>query len=269
MSREILKIAIGLNDLEIKAYFILLNVGPQPASIIAAKIDCPRSSVYPILERMLRKGVITYFVRRRVRFYSAVGLDKIEDLLKEKESHYSNKARMISNNRQKLKDFFAVYKVEQSQEFKSPKVQTLLGIDGLKTIWKEFLAQKGDIYFYGWPFTNNEELKNWVTLINSLPAGRKVKLMLPGDCQPPEQIMSEINESNFESVYVNFDRIWENKSASCVCGSLSAFISYEDELLYAIKANDSRLASQLLNLFAGLWRKFRSEPGQTDNLPKV
>lgn len=83
--------AIGLNEKESRIYLILLQLGPQPVSIIAQKIGMNRSSCYAILEKLLKKGYIEKLIQEKNTNYRAVKPHFILDQLKTKQYDLASK----------------------------------------------------------------------------------------------------------------------------------------------------------------------------------
>lgn len=257
MCNEIIKEVIGLNNQELKTYFTLLNIGAQPASIIASKVNCPRSSIYPTLERMMKKGIVTYFTRRKVRYYNAVGLDKLEDILKDKENHYSAKAKMIGKNRLRLKDYFSVYKDDIKKLSGKPKVQSYLGLEGVNTMWNTFLMQEGNICIYGSLFGCEQERQIWHNFFKKVERIKKIRVLMPKSGEKQKLLAQFMSLSNLEIRFTDLPDIDFVPAATSVCGNLASFISYDDDLLYGVQADDKRLASQLSRLFDYNWEKVK------------
>jgi len=84
MSTEILQ-QIGLSKNEIKVYFALLELDKASATIIMRKSGVPHSKVYPVLEKMAGKGLVSHVIQKKVRLFQASSPNNIIDILNEKE----------------------------------------------------------------------------------------------------------------------------------------------------------------------------------------
>lgn len=255
MSKEILKEAIGLTDQEVKIYFTLLNLGPQPASIIAAKINCPRSSVYPALERMIKKRVINFYSKRKIRHFMAVDIEKIEQILKEREIHHSFKAKMIGENRKKLKDFFSVYKNNHSfAHGNKPKVYCYVGFEEIDEFLKRISSSNQDIYLYGIISPEEEpalDLDKGLSLMSSIWASKsKIHAILPKEykqCLNNSEHKNLILKNSFK--FSSFSKFSEMPSCSIVCGDNASFLANENGSIYAISVDNKLLAEQMKDLY--------------------
>src|SRR3989344_5764194 len=85
MNTEILK-ELRLSNTEIKVYITLLELGPSLASKLSQKSKVERAVTYHILEKLIRKGLVSYVVRENRKYFSAAEPEKLKDLIKEKEA---------------------------------------------------------------------------------------------------------------------------------------------------------------------------------------
>ena len=82
---------LGLNGKEIKVFLALLELGNQPASIIAKKAGFPRSSTIFTLDCLAKKGfAIKGASIGQTTYYSPINPTKIKDLLNHKQQRIQN-----------------------------------------------------------------------------------------------------------------------------------------------------------------------------------
>jgi len=62
---------IGLTRSEIKVYLALLELGPSTTGPIIDESQTANSKVYAILEKLIRKGLVTHFVQKKLKYYKA------------------------------------------------------------------------------------------------------------------------------------------------------------------------------------------------------
>ena len=136
MTGNILKEVIGLTELEVKTYFVLHNLGVQPASIIARKTGCPRSSIYAVLEKLMKEGLVTYTIRNGVKYFNSVCLKTLDKKLKDKQSQLNKDIEKIKKNRSKLKEYLKCANKKEEKIFlnNKPKVQIFKGQEGIKSL---------------------------------------------------------------------------------------------------------------------------------------
>ncbi len=88
MIDEILK-QLGFSDKDIKVYNTLVKCGIVTAGEIAKKTDIPRSSVYGILSRLQREGIVKQIDRFGVKYWGIDDPRKVELLIDSKQSMFS------------------------------------------------------------------------------------------------------------------------------------------------------------------------------------
>ncbi len=63
---------IGLSEMETNVYLGLLKTGGADATTLAKKIDIKRTTVYPIIERLISQGLVTIYDSGRKKFFRAI-----------------------------------------------------------------------------------------------------------------------------------------------------------------------------------------------------
>jgi sugar-specific transcriptional regulator TrmB len=77
---------IGLNKSEIKVYFSLLKLGASSTGPIITKSKTANSKIYEVLEKLIQKGLVSFFVKENVKYYKATNPKMLLDFLEEKKS---------------------------------------------------------------------------------------------------------------------------------------------------------------------------------------
>ena len=85
---------LGLNKSESKAYLTLLELGSASAGIIADKAQISPSKIYGVLEKLLQKGLISYIIKARTKFYSAASPQKLREFLEDRKKQIPRFIRM-------------------------------------------------------------------------------------------------------------------------------------------------------------------------------
>ncbi len=121
---------LGVEDKEAKIYLAALEAGSSPVSVIASKARMNRVTAYGVLEKLVKKGMVSFMIKRNVKYFHATDP---ELLLKEyqKRLHDLEKA---------LPDLKRLY-----GETPHPKVNYFEGVDGIKTIYQDTLTAKTEI----------------------------------------------------------------------------------------------------------------------------
>lgn len=124
---------IGLSQIEIKAFTILLELGESKAGKIIEKTRLQSSSVYNAINSLIEKGLVSYIKKSQVKYYKAANPEVILDYIDSKKKEYLKLLPELKDRQKKVEE-------EGVEFFKSSK--------GVKTIISEMLkdTKKGDIF---------------------------------------------------------------------------------------------------------------------------
>lgn len=76
---------MGLNQSETKVYIALLKIGASTTGPIIIESRTANSKVYEVLEKLIQKGLVSYFTKENVRYYKATNPKMLLDYLEEKK----------------------------------------------------------------------------------------------------------------------------------------------------------------------------------------
>lgn len=132
--KEVLK-ELGLSDGEIKVYLALLKLGPSAVNKITKITEQHRTTVYDFLEHLSKKGLVSYVIKNKTKYYKIADPDKLIEMIKEKESH-------LIEVLPRLKELAEISKEELSVEVYS-------GIEGFKSILNDIIKIGKNLYGLG------------------------------------------------------------------------------------------------------------------------
>ena len=120
---------LGLNDIDVKVYLTLLKTGTSLASEVAKKTEIPRASIYDILERLEKEGLVSFIIKDFKKYFSAAEPRTI--------------VKALDYKRDKIKDIIPQLEEMSHREFgESIKTEVYQGINGLQTILSMVLESK-------------------------------------------------------------------------------------------------------------------------------
>lgn len=126
---------LGLTKAEAKVYYSVLKLKSATARELSKECGFHRTNIYDVLEQLREKGLVTIFKEGKTTRYNAADPNNLVALLKEKE--------------ELLEQLFP----ELESLFKSPKgeisVEVYKGVEGMKSAWRDMLAEAKPIYSYG------------------------------------------------------------------------------------------------------------------------
>jgi len=161
---------IGLTKGEIKAYLALLELGPSRHSDIYKKADISASKLKPILQKLIEKGLVNYFLKDKTTFYEASKPNKILDYLERRELKFKQEKELV-------KKILPNLNLLQKEKVPVTESKIYEGLEGLKTVRERNLEKmkSGDIiYYFGNPASGYETLTGYWDFFNKKREKKKV-----------------------------------------------------------------------------------------------
>jgi len=123
----------GLSEKEIKVYVNLLALGQSTANTIAKKANLNRVTCYDVLKYLQEKGLVSYAIKSKVKYYESAPPKKFIGDLKEKQEMI----KQVLPNLEALKQ----------SAIQKPTTEIYQGIAGLKTILEEVIKEAKETEF--------------------------------------------------------------------------------------------------------------------------
>jgi sugar-specific transcriptional regulator TrmB len=121
----------GLDEKQAKIYLATLELGSASVQKISQKAGLPRSTCYEVLETLSQKGLISTFLKKKIKYFSAEEPEKIIDLTREK----------IQGFEKALPQFRALYGEARIR----PTARFYQGEQGIKIILDEILKEADEL----------------------------------------------------------------------------------------------------------------------------
>lgn len=133
---------IGLTDSEIKVYLALLKLGSSKKGPIVKEAGITSSKVYEVVDKLIEKGLASYVIKDKVKYFNAAPPSRIKDYLKEKESK-------IKNQEEEFSKFLPQLELIQKSAEKKIDAEIYRGWKGMQTIYNDLLEslETGEEYF--------------------------------------------------------------------------------------------------------------------------
>lgn len=135
MKIEVLE-ELGLSNAEVKVYLKLLELGKCKSGILIDKTKLQSSTVYHILGSLMEKGLVSYILNGKIKYYYAENPKILNELLAEKKK--------------KLDELMPILLEKQNTSNKKQKAKIYEGFKGLKTAYLDILEtmNKGEEYYF-------------------------------------------------------------------------------------------------------------------------
>lgn len=199
---------LGFSPNEIKVYLALNDHGSTKAGRIAkiAKID--RSSCYNSLKSLQEKGLVSYVMIGKIKWFQATGPKRLLDYLKEQEEDV----------KKILPELHARHKAAKIEG----QVRLFRGVKGIKTIFLDIARTGQDNFVFGSEGQFSERMPEFALQFERLKKESKIhtKLILREGRKEPGSKTSE---------YRYIKNLSENPAVTNIYGDKIAIIIWTDE----------------------------------------
>jgi HTH-type transcriptional regulator, sugar sensing transcriptional regulator len=138
MDESILK-ELGLSNSEIKVYLALMRLGESTTGPIVDESGVAVSKVYTLLEKLVKKGLVSYTLKRKTRYFIPAPPSRLLDYHKEKEE-------ALERHRKELTSVVKELEFLAGSAIKKETFQLFEGLKGIQTARERALKEmsKGD-----------------------------------------------------------------------------------------------------------------------------
>jgi len=133
MNEQLLE-EIGLTKGEIKVYLTLLKLGETTTGKIVEEAQISSGKIYEILEKLIKKGLASFIIKEKTKYFQASSPKRILDYLDEKE-------KQIKQKEQELKKEIPLLIDLQKSRKKEHETHLYKGFKGIQTAIFEALDE--------------------------------------------------------------------------------------------------------------------------------
>ncbi|NQZ85353.1 MAG: hypothetical protein HRU03_06555 [Nanoarchaeales archaeon] len=153
---EIKKIleSLELTKNEIKIYLEVLNLGKTKANKIAETTLLHTSKIYESLQRLIEKGLVSYVIENKIKYFQTTPLSSLNLILEEKETE-------LKENKKLLKSLMPDLEILQNKSIEETDIRVYKGWKSMKFIYSELrdkLTSKDTNYILGASKGENEKI---------------------------------------------------------------------------------------------------------------
>ena len=231
----------GLSEKEAKIYVACLELGEATAYDIALKTHLPRTLMYDLLKRLMERGIASFAIKNKKKYFSVVDPEELIQLLKEKEE-------ILNAN---LKDLKKI----QRENVKIPRVRVHVGIEGVKTALDDVLkSETKEYYIFGSSGTSFDIMPYYVQQWHIRRIKNKIKgKVIYNDTKETKERLKKYPETL---------KLIEYKFLPIKYASPTVFIIYDDKLIMiywtkepiAIIIESKEIVSNQKQYFEQLWQ---------------
>ena len=143
---------MGFTPGEERVYIALLKIGSSTTGPIAKEANVSRSKLYEILEKLIKKGIISHFKKNNISQFQAAPPTVIINYLQKKEELIKKQRYEFEKNIPYLEEFL------NNKELKK-EAQVFEGMEGIKNIRETALREmnsKQEMLYFGNSFSGHE-----------------------------------------------------------------------------------------------------------------
>ena len=163
---------IGLTDSEIKVYLALLELGSSKKGPIVKKAGITSSKIYEVTDKLIERGLASYVVKDKVKYFNAAPPSRIKDYLKEKEAK-------LKDQELELDKFLPSLELKQKLTEKKTDAEVYRGWKGMQTVYNDLLESlkpQEEYYIFGASRgADTEKVKSFYTRFNVKVTQKKLK----------------------------------------------------------------------------------------------
>ena len=153
---QILLEKAGLSKGETSVYLALIDLGLISVGPIVSKSGVSTSKVYSILERLIKKGLVSSIIEDNVKKFKAENPNQLLEYIDNKESELVKVKKELEQNISKIFE-----KIKLSD--KNATTTVYEGFKGMKSVFDNSLDElkKGDDYYVSGITESTEEIRNY------------------------------------------------------------------------------------------------------------
>ena len=223
---------VGLTRNEAKIFLTLLEHGPLLAGIISRKSGIHRRTVYDSLERLIKKGLVSYIVTNNRKYFEAANPERVMQILKEKEESIAD----------------IMPKLLVKYKFSKEKQETVFykGKNGLKTVFEDQIAVGKEILILGASPIANKTLKYYFHWFDKRrkQKGISVRMITQRGAVFPK---IPLCKKRF------IPKRYSSPSAINIYGNRVAIILWSEEAPFAILIKNKEIADGYKKYFELMW----------------
>ncbi|MEK6887505.1 MAG: helix-turn-helix domain-containing protein [Candidatus Aenigmatarchaeota archaeon] len=133
---------IGLTDGESRVYLALLEIGSSTVGPVVKKSGVAYSNIYEILQRLINKGLASFIIKNKTKYFQATNPAYLKEYLEKKEKEIKQNKKFLDSILPKIQE---IQKIKSEQE-----AEIYIGIHGLRSAYSKAMQnEKGEwLWFY-------------------------------------------------------------------------------------------------------------------------
>src|SRR3989344_317294 len=220
-------------------YIALLKLGSSNVHLLQRETKIHRTTIYDFLEKLLKKGLVSFVVKNNVRFFAAAPPEKLNEFLQEKQE-------LVDEVLPELRKLV----MEEKREV---NVRVYEGEEGFKTLLNDILKTRKDLVGFG---VDESRFKEKFPIITEQYFKKEEKLGIKERLLTSEKAAFVYKKKTTSYRYIPEE--YFNPNPTIVYGEKVASIIWEP--LNVILIENKQLADSYKKHFELLWKMARNKP---------
>jgi sugar-specific transcriptional regulator TrmB len=238
---------IGFTDGEIRVYKAILKLSKSTIGPISKAAKVTPSKTYPILDKLIKKGLISKIKHDRTLYFSANNPDRLLTYLDEKKNE-------LENQRQRIEQELPILRSIPKERITEARVLT--GVGGLKTFYEEHnrILLASDKTFRVFSFEedwNREDVKRFIQKQDLI----RKKLGINVEVMANKKIQNYIDPKNYKLVKIKFTE-QDIPVGTVVSPSQIALMTWVEEPIIIV-IDSKEIGESYTKFFKSLWKQAR------------
>lgn len=242
---------IGLNKSEAKVYLALLDLDSSTTGPLMSKAKVSASKIYGILERLIEKGLVSFVIQAKTRYYQASPPEALLDYLKERENAIHEQEKRVETLVQQLK-------IRQQEQTEKQEARIFLGWKGVQNAYNtilDILPAGSDLIGFVQPTKEEErkEVKLFYTQYHRKRVAKRYTTKLIAS-QHSRQVFEREPYTSFRRYEVRY--VDNCPSGLVIFGDCILMIAFEEKPV-AVMVRSRQIAASYRKLFYAMWKEAR------------
>ena len=239
---------IGLTDGEIRVYLALIKLGPSTSGPITDKSKVSTSKIYHILERLMQKGLVSYIIKEKTRYYQAEDPIKIKDYINKKEKEFQKQKIQVEKLIPELQ-------LQKRLEKTKSEAQIYKGFKGIQTITEHIYSRlkRGDTFYdIGIPAFQEKKYHSYWQKDHRRRIKAGIKCQMLFNLSTPKEVLK--NRNSFKGCDARYMPLpIETPSWILVYKDVSVIVLQSEEPI-AIEIVNKEIAKSFKEYFNAFWK---------------
>lgn len=238
---------IGLTKQEAKCYLAVYQLKEAKAGELSKYSEISTSNLYPVIDSLLKKGLISYKLKNNIRIFIPSPIESINNLIEEKQKKLDEQKKQAQKAILNLKTSKETQTISDYKYFE--------GISGLKSLWNEItdymqnLNKKITLKIYSPPLKDFQIMLGFYDEFHK----KRVRLKIPYKLIANKEDSKLIKKRKSEGAKVKTLEL-KNETEIAVIGELVSIQTSTGKKPYGFLIKDKKIADTFDQIFEQIWK---------------